>query len=99
MKVGWPLFALWLQAGLWGLGAGFGLLLGAVIAYFVEFSHRLVAAVMSFGGGVLITVLAFELGVANRSIRYLVTGYDPGESSRSPRPERRSRSPISRRPR
>src|SRR5689334_1413915 len=34
MKVGWPLFALWLQSGLWGLGAGFGLLLGAVIAYF-----------------------------------------------------------------
>jgi ZIP family zinc transporter len=61
MKVGWPLFALWLQAGLWGLGAGFGLLLGAVIAYFAEFSHRLVAAVMGFGGGVLIAVLAFEL--------------------------------------
>ncbi len=53
--------ALWLQAGLWGLCAGFGLLLGAVIAYFVELPHRLVAAVMGFGGGVLIAVLAFEL--------------------------------------
>jgi zinc transporter, ZIP family len=51
----------WLQAGLWGLAAGSGLLLGAVIAYYVELSHRLVAAVMGFGGGVLIAVLSFEL--------------------------------------
>ena len=50
-----------LQAGLWGLLAGAGLLLGAAIAFFVELPHRLISAVMAFGGGVLIAVLSVEL--------------------------------------
>jgi zinc transporter, ZIP family len=51
----------WLQAGTWGLVAGSALVLGAAIAYFTPLSHRVVASVMGFGGGVLIAVLAFEL--------------------------------------
>ena len=49
------------QAGLWGLLAGAGLLLGALVAFFIELPHRLIAAVMGFGSGVLIAVLSVDL--------------------------------------
>ncbi len=51
------------QAGLWGLLAAFGLLVGAVIAvaFFNQLSHRLIAAVTGFGGGVLIAVVSVDL--------------------------------------
>jgi ZIP family zinc transporter len=52
---------LWLQAGLWGLLAGAALVVGALIAWFVHVPQRLIAAVMAFGAGVLISALAFEL--------------------------------------
>jgi ZIP family zinc transporter len=51
----------WIEAFLWGLVVGSGLIVGAVISYYLNLSHRLVATVMGFGGGVLISVLAFEL--------------------------------------
>ncbi len=51
----------WIEGFLWGLVVGSGLLVGAAISYYLNLSHRLVAAVMGFGGGVLISVLAFEL--------------------------------------
>ena len=51
----------WIEAFLWGLVVGSGLIMGAAISYFFNLSHRLIAAVMGFGGGVLISVLAFEL--------------------------------------
>jgi ZIP family zinc transporter len=51
------------QAACWGLLAGSGLLLGAVVA--VAFAgrlfHRIIAAIMGFGGGVLIAVLSVDL--------------------------------------
>lgn len=50
-----------LQAGLWGLLAGSALLLGAMIGYYVTISGRVIAAIMAFGAGVLISALAFEL--------------------------------------
>ena len=50
-----------IQAGLWGLLAGAGLLIGVAIAFFIELPHRLIAAVMGFGGGVLIAVLSVDL--------------------------------------
>ena len=50
-----------LQAGLWGLLAGSALLLGAALAYLVAIPPRLVAAIMAFGSGVLISALSFEL--------------------------------------
>jgi zinc transporter, ZIP family len=52
---------LWLQAGFWGFVAGAALLVGAVVGYFANVPQRLVAAVMAFGSGVLISALSFEL--------------------------------------
>lgn len=51
----------WLEAGLWGLFAGGALLAGAGIGYMVRLPQRLIAAIMAFGSGVLISALAFEL--------------------------------------
>jgi ZIP family zinc transporter len=51
----------WLQAGLWGLLSGGALVLGACIGYFLNVPQRLVAAIMAFGSGVLISALSFEL--------------------------------------
>jgi zinc transporter, ZIP family len=55
-----PIFV---QAGLWGLLAGSGLLIGAVIAVtlYDVLSHRIIAAVMGFGAGVLVAVLSVDL--------------------------------------
>lgn len=51
----------WLAAGGAGLLAGSALLLGSLIAWFVDVPRRIVAVVMSFGAGVLISALSFEL--------------------------------------
>ena len=51
----------WLEAGCWGLLAGAALLLGAFIGVRFRVPQRLVAAVMAFGSGVLISALSFEL--------------------------------------
>ncbi|RZA19480.1 MAG: ZIP family zinc transporter [Proteobacteria bacterium] len=50
-----------LQAGLWGLFAGAALVLGAAIAWFMTVPQRVIAGIMAFGSGVLISALAFEL--------------------------------------
>lgn len=50
-----------LLAGLWGLLAGSALVIGSLIAYFIKVPRRLIAAIMAFGSGVLISALAFEL--------------------------------------
>lgn len=52
---------IWLQAGLWGLLAGGALVLGALIAWTVRVSQPVVASVMAFGAGVLISALSFDL--------------------------------------
>jgi ZIP family zinc transporter len=49
------------QAGLWGLVSGSALVLGALIGYFARVPQRLIAAIMAFGAGVLISALSFEL--------------------------------------
>src|SRR5919199_5807603 len=51
----------WLQAGFWGLVAGSALVLGAAAGYLARVPQRLIAAIMAFGGGVLISALAFDL--------------------------------------
>lgn len=51
----------WLQAGLWGLTSGSALILGACIGYYVNVSQRIIASVMAFGSGVLISALSFDL--------------------------------------
>src|SRR3954454_6948873 len=52
---------IWLQAGLWGLLAGMALVIGAAIAWFVAVPRWVVASVMAFGSGVLISALSFDL--------------------------------------
>ncbi|QSQ27565.1 hypothetical protein JY651_22790 [Pyxidicoccus parkwayensis] len=52
---------LWLQAGLWGLLAGSALLVGAAVGYAVRLPVRLIAGIMAFGAGVLISALSFDL--------------------------------------
>jgi ZIP family zinc transporter len=54
-------FPLWLQAGFWGSVAGSALILGAAVAYFIKVPPRVIAAIMAFGSGVLISAIAFEL--------------------------------------
>ena len=51
----------WLQAGLWGLVAGGALVVGAAIAWWVRVPPKIIAGIMAFGAGVLISALAFEL--------------------------------------
>jgi ZIP family zinc transporter len=51
----------WLQAGFWGLLAGSALLLGASVGYLAHVPQRVIAAIMAFGGGVLISALSFDL--------------------------------------
>lgn len=59
---------LWLQAGAWALLGGGALVVGALVAWFVTVPQRVVALVMAFGAGVLISALAFDLvGEAERT--------------------------------
>jgi ZIP family zinc transporter len=51
----------WIMAGVWGLVAGLALLIGAGAAYAVHVPQRLIAGIMAFGSGVLISALSFEL--------------------------------------
>ena len=53
----------YLQAGLWGLLAASGLVLGAGTAaiFYKRLSHHAIAGVMGFGGGVLVAVMSVEL--------------------------------------
>ena len=51
------MFPIWLQAGFWGLVAGSALLIGAVIGFYFKLPQRLIAAIMAFGSGVLISAL------------------------------------------
>jgi ZIP family zinc transporter len=50
-----------IQAGLWGLLSGSALLIGAAVGWFVPLSRRIIAGIMAFGAGVLISALSFEL--------------------------------------
>src|SRR4051794_3064084 len=51
----------WLAAGLWGLVTGGALVLGAAVAWWVRVPPKIIAGIMAFGAGVLISALAFEL--------------------------------------
>lgn len=51
----------WGWAALAGLAAGGALLAGAIAAWLVDVPRRMVAAIMAFGAGVLISALAFDL--------------------------------------
>ncbi|WP_448642870.1 ZIP family metal transporter [Geodermatophilus sp. URMC 63] len=51
----------WLEAGLWGLLGGGALVLGALVAWFARVPRAVIASVMAFGSGVLISAVAFDL--------------------------------------
>jgi len=51
----------WAEAGLWGLLGGAALVIGALIAWLVAVSDTVIAGVMAFGSGVLISAVAFDL--------------------------------------
>lgn len=51
----------WLQAGGWGLAAGSALLLGALVGWYLPVPQRLIATIMAFGAGVLLSAVSFEL--------------------------------------
>jgi len=74
-------FPEWALAGWWGLFAGTALLLGAAAGYWIAAPPRVVASVMAFGSGVLLSAISFELldeafalGGADSSIPGLVAG-------------------------
>lgn len=48
-------------AGVWGAVGGLALVIGAAIGWFVRVPAQVVASVMAFGSGVLISALAFDL--------------------------------------
>src|SRR3954454_15981718 len=48
-------------AGFWGLVGGSALVVGVTIAYLADVPQRVIAAVMAFGSGVLISALSFDL--------------------------------------
>jgi ZIP family zinc transporter len=52
---------LWILAGVWGAIGGSALLLGAAAGYLARIPRRLIAAIMAFGAGVLISALSFDL--------------------------------------
>lgn len=51
----------WVQALLWGTVAGAALVLGAAVSWKWTMSSKVVSSIMSFGAGVLISALAFDL--------------------------------------
>ncbi|WP_412751596.1 ZIP family metal transporter [Krasilnikovia sp. M28-CT-15] len=50
-----------MQAGGWGLVAGSALLVGAAVGYLAPVPRKIVASVMAFGAGVLLSAVAFDL--------------------------------------
>lgn len=52
---------LWLQAWMWGTVGGAALVLGSALAWIWRIPPKIVSSVMSFGAGVLISALSFQL--------------------------------------
>jgi len=50
-----------IEATLWGFVSGGALVVGAAVGFFARVPSRIVAGVMAFGSGVLISALSFEL--------------------------------------
>ena len=67
-----------LQAAFWGGFTGIALLVGSVIGYFGKLNQRVVAGVMAFGSGALISALSFELvekAYQKGGIQFTVIGF------------------------
>lgn len=48
-------------SGAWGFLGGFALVIGAIFGYYFKIPPRMVAGVMAFGSGVLLSAVSFEL--------------------------------------
>ena len=71
----------WLLAGLTGTGAGAALLVGSALAWFLPIPSKVVAGIMAFGAGVLISALAFDLvdeAVSNGGLAATLAGFLTG---------------------
>jgi len=68
---------IWLQAGIWGLVGAASLIAGASVASMKWLTTRVIAGIMSFGCGVLISAVAYDLifdGFKKAGIRPIVAG-------------------------
>jgi ZIP family zinc transporter len=68
---------IWVKAGGWGLLGAASLVIGAAAAYLVRLGARTTAAIMSFGCGILISAVAYDLifeGFQQAGIRPIVMG-------------------------
>ncbi|MCE5222945.1 ZIP family zinc transporter [bacterium] len=76
-----PLIVSSFQAAFWGGFTGIALLVGSVIGYFGQLNQRVVAGVMAFGSGTLISALSFELvekAYQKGGIQFTVIGFLSG---------------------
>jgi len=67
----------WLQAAGWGALSASGLLIGALVGYYMSLQHATTARVMTFAAGVLLAVVAVELIINARgaaSLQWTVAG-------------------------
>jgi ZIP family zinc transporter len=70
-------FPVWLQAGVWGWLGATSLILGAAAASLKFLNTRLITGIMSFGCGVLISAVAYDLifaGFKSAGIKPVVIG-------------------------
>lgn len=68
---------IWLQAGFWGLLGASSLVVGAGVAYVMRLGARVTGAIMSFGCGILISAVAYDLifeGFRAAGIRPIIIG-------------------------
>ncbi len=78
------------ESAFWGFVSGGALVVGAAVGYFVSIPARIVAAIMAFGSGVLISALSFELveeayeeaGLAPTVIGFLLGAFVYGMANR-----------------
>jgi len=95
-----------IQAGLWGFAAASSLIIGGIAGIALEIPRRMVALVMGFGAGALISALAFDLtqesfqrGGALPTAIGLAAGagaYFIGATLLNRRARRRAREPVDR---
>ena len=71
-----------LDSLIWGFIASIPLLIGSIVALFVNLPKNIIASIMAFGSGVLITALAFSLIEESfslaQSIPPVITGFIGG---------------------
>src|SRR3712207_7025236 len=80
----------WLQAAGWGALSASGLLIGALVGYYMSLQHATTARVMTFAAGVLLAVVAVELIINARgaaSLQWTVAGLLCGAAVFSSRSE------------